>query len=75
MRCWHSGYGSAKQDNWAGNRPLFYLHQIYYNKKEKENNLTLINCRPFCRHFTEKTLFITIYYHLHLENKNAYNCR
>lgn len=59
----------------AGNRPLFYLHQIYYNKKEKENNLTLINCRPFCRHFTGKTLFITIHHHLHLENKNAYNFR
>nr|DAG19582.1 MAG TPA: hypothetical protein [Caudoviricetes sp.] len=35
----------------------------------------MINCRPFCRHFTGKTLFITIYHHLHLENKNAYNCR
>lgn len=54
---------------------FIYIKYIYYNKKEKENNLTLINCRPFCRHFTGKTLFITIYHHLHLENKNAYNDR
>nr|DAZ27040.1 MAG TPA: hypothetical protein [Caudoviricetes sp.] len=35
MRCRHSGYGSAKQDNRAGNRPLFLLHdiKIIYNKQ------------------------------------------